>query len=223
MEFLTSETFTSLLRFHGDGLGYKIVKRTLDVVISLVVLIISSPIIFLIAIIIKIFDPGHIFFKQYRIGLLGREFLLYKFRTMYKDAKERFPELYEYNYSEEELGILPVQRKDDPRVTRVGKWLRRTSFDELPNFINVLKGDMHLVGPRPDIWENIRHYPKDHLRKLSIKPGMTCIAQINGRGKLSFFQTNIYDLEYLENRSLTLDFKILYKTILVIIKRDGAF
>jgi len=223
MEFLTSETFTSLLRFHGDGLGYKIVKRTLDVVISLVVLIISSPIILLIAIIIKIFDPGPIFFKQYRIGLLGREFLLYKFRTMYKDAKERFPELYEYNYSEEELGILPVQRKDDPRVTRVGKWLRSTSFDELPNFINVLTGDMHLVGPRPDIWEHIRRYPKDHLQKLAIKPGITCIAQINGRGKLSFFQTNIYDLEYLENRSLTLDFKILYKTILVIIKRDGSF
>ena len=223
MAFLTSETVTSLLRFHGEYLGYKIVKRILDIVISLIVLIISSPLILFIAIIIKIYDSGPIFFKQYRVGRLGREFLLYKFRSMYKDARERFPELYKYSYTEEDMRNLTIKREDDPRVTRVGKWLRRTSFDELPNFINVLKGDMHLVGPRPDIWENIRHYPKDHLRKLSIKPGITCIAQINGRGRLSFFQTNIYDLEYMDHRSLTLDFKILYKTVLVIIKRDGAF
>ncbi len=209
-------------RFLGENLSYKTITRILDILISLFVLIVASPILLITFILIKIFDPGPALFKQYRMGRCGNEFLLYKFRTMYKDAREKFPHLYTYNYTEEEFLNMPVQHANDPRVTPVGKWLRRTSLDELPNFINVLKGDMHVVGPRPDIWENIRYYPPDHLRKFSIKPGITCIAQIKGRGKLSFFQTNRYDLEYLENRSLALDLKILYKTIFVVIKGDGA-
>jgi lipopolysaccharide/colanic/teichoic acid biosynthesis glycosyltransferase len=198
-----------------------------------------------IAIRIKLDSPGPAIFRHRRIGLFGMPFTLYKFRTMYADAKDRFPELYAYTYSQEELYSLPIKvlvgRKqdpkngdggvvnldaqwlEDPRVTRTGRWLRRTSLDELPNFINVLKGDMHLVGPRPDIAENIRYYSPDHLRKLHVKPGITGLAQIRGRGKLSFTQTNEFDVEYVDMRSLALDLKILWNTIAVWVKGDGAF
>jgi lipopolysaccharide/colanic/teichoic acid biosynthesis glycosyltransferase len=237
------EHILSLFRFSGEDLIYKIIQRIVDIVISILMLVTFLPLILLIAFLIKIDSPGPVLFKQYRIGLNrrrqngenyngiehrkvnrnGKQFLFFKFRTMYADAKERFPEYYKYNYTQEEFGNLMVQNADDPRVTRIGKWLRKTSLDELPNFINVLKGDMHIVGPRPDIWENIKYYPNKHLRKFSVKPGITCIAQIKGRGKLTFLQTNMYDLEYLEKISLLFDLKIMFKTILVVMKRDGAF
>ncbi len=110
----------------------------------------------------------------------------------------------------------------DPRLTRFGRWLRRTSLDELPNFWNVLKGNMSLVGPRPDINENIGYYTPRHLKKLSVKPGVTGLAQIMGRGNLSFHDINEYDVDYVENRSIWLDIKIFFKTIWTSIKRDGA-
>jgi lipopolysaccharide/colanic/teichoic acid biosynthesis glycosyltransferase len=173
----------------------------------------------------------------------GRPFTLYKFRTMYVDARARFPELYSYNYSDEELTTLPIKLlvstkrdpeavegpiiesryEEDPRVTRVGRWLRRTSLDELPNFWNVLIGDMHLVGPRPDIEENIRYYSKRHRIKLMVKPGVTGLAQVKGRGNLSFCQTNEYDLEYAEQRSFLLDMRILVMTFWALFKRDGSY
>ena len=110
----------------------------------------------------------------------------------------------------------------DPRITPIGRWLRRTSLDELPNFINVLKGNMHVVGPRPDIAENIRHYPAAHRGKLRVKPGVTGLAQIRGRGKLSLLQTNDYDVEYVRNRSLLLDLKMVMMTIAVVFGRRNA-
>ncbi len=175
-----------------------------------------------------------------RVDRFGRSFLLYKFRTMYNDARDRFPELYAYEYSDEELYTLPIkvlvgsvrgaqcseleqQLGSDPRLTRVGRWLRRTSLDELPNFINVLRGDMTLIGPRPDIAENIRYYRPEHMTKLDVKPGITGLAQIKGRGTLSLHHTNEYDVEYIRRRSLWLDLKILLDTIRVTLKRDGAY
>jgi lipopolysaccharide/colanic/teichoic acid biosynthesis glycosyltransferase len=129
-----------------------------------------------------------------------------------------------------ELQTLPIKalvgRKDasgDPRVTRVGRFLRRTSLDELPNFVNVLKGDMHLVGPRPDIEENVRYYAPRHLRKLRVRPGVTGLAQVLGRGHLSFCRTNDLDVHYVEERSLGLDLRILVKTFRVSLKGEGAF
>jgi lipopolysaccharide/colanic/teichoic acid biosynthesis glycosyltransferase len=255
---------SSLFSFHGQGLGYKIAQRIIDIVGSILILTFTSPLIIAVALVIKIDSPGPILFKQTRIGInrrrkgtsyhndderriqdiFGKQFMLYKFRTMYSDAKDRFPELYAYTYSREELCKLPIKilvgRKrdprwfdkpveidsrvvNDPRVTRFGRWLRKTSLDELPNFINVLKGDMHLVGPRPDIIENIRYYSEKHLEKLCVKPGLTGLSQINGRGKLSFMQINDYDIEYVDKRSLKLDLKILLKTVLVSLKGDGAF
>jgi len=170
----------------------------------------------------------------------GRPFYLYKFRTMYVDAPQRFPELYAYQYEEHELETVPIKvlvgserRKSnggsepelgsDPRVTRVGRVLRRTSLDELPNFINVLRGDMSLVGPRPDISENIRWYRPQHLRKLDVKPGVTGLAQVEGRGYLPLHQTNELDVEYVTRQSMWLDVKIILRTIWVIIRRHGAY
>ena len=173
----------------------------------------------------------------------GKPIYLYKFRTMYADSRERFPDLYRYEYHEGELDSVPIKvlvghlRADDdskrfehaenpgndPRVTRVGHWLRRTSLDELPNFLTVLRGDMSLVGPRPDIVENVRWYHPRHRLKLRVKPGVTGLAQVNGRGNLSFNDTNELDVEYVMNRSVFGDIRIILKTIWVTIKRDGAF
>jgi lipopolysaccharide/colanic/teichoic acid biosynthesis glycosyltransferase len=257
-------TIGSLVSFHGQGLGYKIAQRIIDISCSIFMLTFTCPIMLIIALIIKIDSPGPILFKHTRTGinrrrksthdykdgerrhkdLFGTQFVLYKFRTMYSDARSRFPELYAYTYSREELSRLPIKilvgRKrdlqwfdepvevdsrvvNDPRVTRFGHWLRKTSLDELPNFINVLKGDMHLVGPRPDIAENIYYYSEKHLAKLCVKPGLTGLSQINGRGKLSFMQINDYDIEYIYKRSLKMDLKILLKTVVVSLKGDGAF
>lgn len=243
---------------------YELATRLLGIIVSAVILIALSPLMLLIALLLKLNSPGPVLFRHVRIGLnrrrknaeyaggaderkkemFGRPFVLYKFRSMYVDARERFPHLYSYSYSEEEMRTLPIkilvstkgnprefdsklhideQQSDDPRVTSLGCWLRKTSIDELPNFFNVFKGDMNLVGPRPDIVENIRFYPEDHMRKLDVRPGITGLAQISGRGSLSFQQTNEYDVEYVDQRSFILDLKILMKTVVVSIKRDGAF
>ncbi|NGZ97671.1 MAG: hypothetical protein CV089_16385 [Nitrospira sp. WS110] len=237
-------------QFRADGTAYKAARRSLDLVVSTLVLLVCSPLVPLICLLIKLDSPGPVLFRHVRIGinrrrcrlphdegrdrsredLFGRPFTLYKFRTMYSNAPELFPDLYRYTYSEAELSRLPIkalvsnkQTSEDPRVTRIGRWLRRTSLDELPNFINVLRGDMHLVGPRPDIRENIRYYSTLQLHKLDVKPGLTGLAQIQGRGNLSFQQTNDYDLKYVEQRSLLLDLKILLKTIAITVKATGAY
>ncbi len=172
-------------------------------------------------------------------NVAGRLFTLYKFRTMYADARERFPELYDYRYSDEQLYSLPMKvllaepgsngkgkykrLGDDPRLTPMGMWLRRTSLDELPNLINVITGDMSLVGPRPDIPDNICNYKLIHMEKFNVKPGVTGLAQVMGRGLLSFHRTNELDVEYVKNCSLWLDIKIIFKTVLVALKGEGAY
>jgi lipopolysaccharide/colanic/teichoic acid biosynthesis glycosyltransferase len=157
---------------------------------------------------------------------------------MYTDARERFPDLYKYDYSDEQLYTLPMKvllgsepgsdgkgngLGSDPRLTPFGRWLRRTSLDELPNFINVIMGEMSLVGPRPDIEENVHNYKPQHMKKFDVKPGVTGLAQVMGRGTLSFHQTNEFDVEYVVNHSLLLDARILLKTIWVSVKGDGAY
>lgn len=242
---------------------YKIVKRIMDIVVSVLILLFTLPIMIIIVIAIKIDSPGPAIFRHIRVGINrrgkwdtknhgsemrkhnrhGRPFTLYKFRTMYTNAHERFPELYKYNFTEEQLSKLPMKvlmasppgsankwrGKDskglgsDPRLTRIGRWLRRTSLDELPNFINVIRGDLSLVGPRPDIAFNVDNYKLKHMEKLNVKPGVTGLAQVMGRGILSFQQTNEYDIEYVKNESLGLDMKILLKTIMMIVKGEGAY
>jgi len=236
--------------------------RGIDVVVAGTGLLVTAPLMILIAILIKLDSPGPALFRHTRIGenrrrgephpyagphkrgenLFGKPFTLYKFRSMYTDARQRFPELYAYTYDDHELHSMPIKvlvstknpstdpRQQpasallaDPRLTRVGRWLRRTSLDELPNLVNVLLGDMHLVGPRPDIVENIRYYEKQHLVKLDVRPGVTGLAQVQGRGNLSFHETNEWDVEYVRKRSAWLDLKILGKTLWVSLRGDGAF
>jgi lipopolysaccharide/colanic/teichoic acid biosynthesis glycosyltransferase len=164
-----------------------------------------------------------VLFRQVRVGRNGRCFVFYKFRTLYADARERFPELYRYDYTPEELEKLPVKVRNDPRVTRVGRWLRVSTIDELPNFWNLLKGDIALVGPRADVPDMLRNYRPDEMIKFSVKPGITGLAQIRGRGRLRFHEMNAHDVEYVRNRSFWLDCKIVAHTVMLVIRFDGTF
>ncbi|MHC4570467.1 MAG: sugar transferase [Planctomycetota bacterium] len=158
-----------------------------------------------------------------KTNLNGRPFIFYKFRTMYPDAKERFPELYAYHYTKEEIKHVNFKIKNDPRVPQWAKWLRQSSLDELPNFISVLRGDMSIVGPRPDIPEMMKYYTGAQSMKLNVKPGITGLAQVEGRGHLSFQEGIKYDVEYAKNQSFLLDMKIVIRTIRECFHRNGAF
>jgi exopolysaccharide biosynthesis polyprenyl glycosylphosphotransferase len=195
-------------------------KRALDVALSLMVLTIALPLILLAAIAIRLTSPGSILFKQQRIGLNGRRFTLYKFRTMIADADARREEVAHLN---EMIGGPAFKMKSDPRVTAVGRWLRKFSLDELPQLWNVLKGDMSLVGPRPPIPEEVSLYHRWHRRRLSMKPGLTCLWQISGRNDIQDFDSWMkLDLQYIDNWSPALDLKILLRTIPAVLSGRGA-
>jgi lipopolysaccharide/colanic/teichoic acid biosynthesis glycosyltransferase len=163
-----------------------------------------------------------VLFRQQRLGRGGVPFVLYKFRGMFDDAQERWPELYRYDYSPEELRELRFHPQRDPRVTRVGRFIRRTSLDELPNLWNVLKGDMSLVGPRPEIPEMIPYYGTAAAIILAVKPGVTSIAKVTGRDELTFSKTLALDLQYVERRSLRLDLKVMLATVATVIVQHGT-
>lgn len=201
----------------------KIIRRFLDITVSILVLIISAPVMLFITFSIRQISPGPVIFKQIRVGRNGIPFEFYKFRSMWLHARERYPELYKYQYTEDEIKNLKFKNEEDPRVIPELHWLRKTSLDELPNFINVLKGDMTLVGPRPDIPEMIKYYTDEQMKKLSVKPGITGYAQINGRGNLLFQETLKEDLHYIEERSLLNDIKIILRTIAACFERNGAY
>jgi len=198
-------------------------ERIVEIVVALVALTLTAPIMLVLIILVRRDTPGPAIFRQKRVGLNGRLFTFYKFRTLYVDARQRFPELYSYSYSREEIQQLAFKREQDPRVTPMGRWLRKSTMDEFPNFWNLLKGDLALVGPRPEIPEMVPHYRPEQLAKFSVKPGITGLAQTNGRGKLSFQDTIAWDLEYVKRRSLWLDVKAVLKTIQLVLRLDGAF
>src|SRR5687767_158647 len=193
-------------------------KRALDVALSVMVLGLAMPVIGVAALAIKLTSPGSVLFKQRRIGLNGRIFTLYKFRTMIEDAHERREEVAHLN----EMNGPVFKVRDDPRVTPVGRWLRRFSLDEIPQLWNVLKGDMSLVGPRPPIPEEVSLYERWQRRRLSMKPGLTCLWQISGRNEVDFDRWMKMDLQYIDNWSPSLDFKILLRTIPVVLSGRGA-
>jgi exopolysaccharide biosynthesis polyprenyl glycosylphosphotransferase len=194
-------------------------KRLLDLGISLLLLTLSLPVLVIAALAIKLSSPGSVVFKQKRIGLNGRMFTLYKFRTMIADAHERRDEYAHLN----EMNGPAFKAKNDPRVTPVGRWLRRFSLDELPQLWNVFKGDMSLVGPRPPIPEEVASYHRWHRRRLSMKPGLTCLWQISGRNDIQDFDRWMQlDLQYIDNWSPTLDLKILLRTIPAVLSGKGA-
>lgn len=194
------------------------IKRCADIAGSLVgilVMVICMP---FVALAIKLDSPGPIFFKQQRVGKGGRYFYIYKFRSMFADAEERKKEL----VSENEMQGLMFKVTDDTRITKVGKFLRKTSIDELPQFLNVLKGDMSLVGTRPPTIDEFQQYDGHHKRRLTMKPGITGMWQAYGRNTVTDFEDVVkMDLQYIDNWSLSLDIKILFKTIITIFKEGG--
>lgn len=195
-----------------------LLKRMFDVAVSFILLALLSPILLIIAGLIKMTSPGPILIKQVRCGLGGRKFTFYKYRSMNADAEERKRELEPLN----EMSGPVFKIKDDPRITPVGRIIRKLSIDELPQLWNVLKGEMSLVGPRPPIPEEVQQYESWQRRRLSMRPGLTCLWQINGRNEVDFDQWMRLDLEYIDNWSLGLDFKIILRTIPVVLTGHGA-
>lgn len=194
-------------------------KAVLDRSVALITLLVTLPLLIVIGFLVKITSPGPILFVQQRTGLNGRRFRMYKFRTMTIDAQQRKAELHHKN--EMEGPVFKI--KNDPRVTRIGSWLRKYSLDELPQFMNVLKGDMSLVGPRPLPCEEAELIHGMQRRRFSVKPGLTCIWQISGRNQLTYEEWMKLDLQYIDRWSLGLDFKILLKTPAAIFSSKGAF
>ena len=202
----------------------EIVKDVVDRLLAAVGLVIVSPLLLAVAIAIRLDSRGPALFRQVRVGRNGRPFTFYKYRGMYVDARERFPELYDYSYTNEEIRSLHFHSERDPRVTRVGRFIRRTSLDELPNLINVVLGDMSLVGPRPEIPELIGYYGPAAVVVLSVRPGITSLAKLVGRDHLTFEETLELDLQYVRTRSLALDVRILVGTVfLVLTGRSPGF
>ena len=199
--------------------AYRFFKRVFDVVMSVIALVLLSPIYLVIAIVIKCDSRGPVFYKHHRIGKNGVSFGMYKFRSMVPDADQKLDELsdemkkeYEENY----------KITDDPRITRVGKFLRKTSLDELPQFINVIKGDISLVGPRPIVEAELEKYGENKDKFLSVIPGITGYWQANGRSDVTYQKRMELELYYVDNASFWLDIAILFKTVFAVFKRDGA-
>ncbi len=194
-------------------------KRLLDIVGGCVGLIITGALTLILGPLIKLESPGPIFFSQERVGRNGRIFKIYKFRSMYADAEERKKELMEKN----EMNGLMFKMKDDPRITKIGKFIRKTSLDEFPQFWNVLKGDMSLVGTRPPTVDEFRQYDGYHKKRLSMTPGLTGVWQVSGRSDITDFEEVVHmDVEYIENWTLKRDIDILFKTVQVVLSSESG-
>jgi len=206
-------------------------KRVMDLVLAMMVLIITAPVMLLIALLIKLDSPGPVLFKQVRLGHGGRPFIFYKFRTMYHNADPEVHRRYVQSFIQNQLpnscsldgSPSPVFKlTQDPRVTRVGRILRRTTLDELPQIFNVIKGEMSLVGPRPPLPYEVQEYQEWHKRRLATIPGITGWWQVRGRSRVPFDEMVRMDLDYISQQSLWLDFKILILTIPAVISGKGA-
>jgi exopolysaccharide biosynthesis polyprenyl glycosylphosphotransferase len=199
--------------------GALLVKRLIDVTIAAVGLLLGAPLFGLIALAVRLDSPGPVIFRQTRVGLRGRSFEMYKFRSMHVGAEEQQDLLADLN--EADGPIFKI--RDDPRLTRVGRILRRLSLDELPQLVNVLRGEMSLVGPRPPVPAEVEKYQEWHKKRLEAPPGMTGLWQVSGRSRLSFDEMVLLDIYYIENWSLWMDFKILMRTIPKVLLGEGAY
>lgn len=206
-----------LNRSHNRVL-YEITKRTIDIILSLVGVIGLTPVIIIIALLIRLESKGPVVFSQKRIGLNGKEFNMYKLRSMVVNAEELKRKLYTKN----EMSGPMFKIKNDPRITKVGKFIRKTSIDELPQLINILKGEMSLVGPRPSLPKEVKKFDKWMMRRLEVKPGLTCIWQVSGRNRIDFEEWMKLDIKYIEERSVILDIKLIFKTLLVLFGDENA-
>ncbi len=199
--------------------GTRGLKRLIDIIGSAIGLFLLSPILLITALLIKIEDGGPVFFSQPRVGKWGKIFKMYKFRSMVQNADNLKKDLMKYN----EAGGTIFKMKRDPRITRVGRVIRKLSIDEMPQLLNVLKGDMSLVGPRPHPVEEVKTYSAADRRRLEVIPGLTGMAQVSGRSSVKFKDTVRLDVQYIESQSIMGDVKILLKTIPAVLSGRGAY
>lgn len=199
---------------------YRFIKRLVDIIGSSVGLILLSPLFLIVAILMKKEEPkGPIFFSQIRVSKNEKQFKIYKFRSMCIDAEEKLADLLKHN----EIEGAMFKMKDDPRVTKIGKFIRKTSIDELPQLWNVLKGDMSLVGPRPPLLREVAEYTTYDKQRLLVKPGCTGLWQVSGRNEVGFDEMVELDIRYIKTLSISNDIKIIFKTIIIMIKPNGAY
>ncbi len=208
------------LHAHWFATGTAAMKRSFDIAVSLLFLLLLSPLFLLIGLAVWIEDGGPVFFAQTRVGQYGRHFKMFKIRSMCLDAEQRLKALMDKNQHQE--GVT-FKIKDDPRITRVGKWLRKYSFDELPQLYNVLIGDMSLVGPRPPVPREVAKYSLADRRRLAARPGITCLWQISGRSEIDFSGQVKLDVDYIESQSLWFDLRIIARTIPAVLSGKGAY
>jgi lipopolysaccharide/colanic/teichoic acid biosynthesis glycosyltransferase len=201
------------------GLYLRFGKRAFDTLAAVVGLVFSAPVLLLFSILIKLDSRGPVLYKSVRLGKGGKPFIFYKLRSMYTGADRDREQLQHLN--EVDGPVFKLSR--DPRTTRVGRFIRQTSIDELPQFLNVLRGDMSLVGPRPPLPEEVDQYETWHRRRLEVKPGLTCLWQISGRSRLGFNEWMRLDLEYIKHQSFATDVKILWRTLPAVLSREGAY
>lgn len=201
------------------GVTYQLVKRGLDIIVAFVALVLLIPVMLLVSVAIRATSPGPVFFSQTRCGQDGRCFRLVKFRTMVTDAERIRRELAHLN----EMSGPMFKVRLDPRITPVGRMLRKFSIDELPQLVNVLRGDMTLVGPRPSIVAEVDQFTDHQRQRLMVKPGLTCLWQVSGRSDLSFDEWVALDIDYIQRRSVRLDLMILLRTVPAVLSGRGAY
>lgn len=202
-----------------------VAKRSVDIVFALGALGLGAPVFLLLALLVKMSSPGPVLFRQIRLGKDGKPFHFYKFRSMHHNNNEAVHRNFAENFINggNGSGERVFKMVDDPRITRVGRFLRRSSLDELPQFVNILRGHMSLVGPRPPISYEIEHYQDWHRDRLKVKPGLTGLWQVSGRSQVGFDEMVMLDLHYIAHWSLTLDLKIIARTLPVMLRGDGAY
>jgi lipopolysaccharide/colanic/teichoic acid biosynthesis glycosyltransferase len=196
---------------------YQSLKRVMDFLGALVILVLASPVLLVVLLVLMVTTRGKPIFSQQRVGLCGRHFRMFKFRTMRLDADKL-----QHLIQNEKDGPI-FKNRHDPRITRLGRWLRKTSIDELPQLVNVLLGDMSLVGPRPPVPKEVAQYKPWQLRRLSVKPGLTCLWQVSGRSKIGFEDWVRMDLWYIKHQTVWTDVKLLVRTPLSVVMCKGAY
>ena len=203
---------------YGKSVGYFIIKRIIDIIGAFCGIILLSPLLIVVSIWIKLDSKGPVFFSQNRVGQDYKRFNMYKFRSMCMDAECLLDKL----KGENEMSGPMFKIKEDPRVTKIGKFIRKTSIDELPQLFNILKGDMSLVGPRPSLPKEVAQFTSFQKRRLIAKPGLTCYWQVRGRSEVGFVEWMEMDVEYIEERNTWVDIKLIFKTVGVLFGDDGA-
>lgn len=214
------ETAPSVVRQPSRRPVYQFVKRAIDVFGASIALLVLAPAFLISAVLVLLSSPGPVFFRQRRIGKDGEEFTCLKFRTMVYDAEDKKVDLADQSHH---VDPRTFKMKRDPRITRFGYWLRRSSADELPQLFNVLRGDMSLVGPRPPVPSEVALYSDRDMQRLAVKPGLTCIWQVSGRADIPFEQQVTMDIEYIEQRGLAMDMKLLCMTLPALLSGKGAY